>query len=140
MKNLKKAAAVLAAAGALIAGATGTASAGSYNGSCESAGGEICLYRYADFGGALYDTIYSKTNYNGSTYFGTSVLLDNTVSSVKNRDYVNDIDVYTGQNYTGLRVHADAGLDLEDMSWFWDGATDNAVSSHCFSSNAYCPA
>ncbi|MFF1847783.1 peptidase inhibitor family I36 protein [Streptomyces sp. NPDC058232] len=140
MTSFKKAAAVLAAAGALIAGAAGTASAGSYNGSCESTGGEICLYRYANYTGGLYDTIYSKTNYNGSTYYGTSVLIDNTVSSVHNRDAINSIDVFTGQNYTGLRVHADEGLSLWDMSVFWDGATDDAISSHCFSSNAYCPA
>ncbi|MGC0331553.1 hypothetical protein RKD23_004543 [Streptomyces sp. SAI-170] len=140
MTRLKKAAAVLVAAGALIAGGTATASAGSYNGSCETSnGGEICLYRYANYGGALYDTIYSKTNYDGSTYYGTSVLLNNTVSSVKNRDYVNSIETFTGENYTGLRVHADPGLDLWDMAVFWDGQTDNAMSSHCFSSNAYCP-
>ncbi|MCX4772926.1 peptidase inhibitor family I36 protein [Streptomyces sp. NBC_01260] len=139
MRNFKRTAAVLAAAGALLAGAAGTASAGSYNGSCESAGGEICLYRYANFGGSLYDTVYSKTNYSGSTYYGTSVLIDNTISSVKNRDYINSIDVFTGQNYTGLQVHADPGLDLWDMAVFWDGATDDAISSHCFSSNAYCP-
>ncbi|MFE5485703.1 peptidase inhibitor family I36 protein [Streptomyces sp. NPDC056527] len=139
MAKFKKAAAALAAAGALVAGATGTADAASYNGSCESAGGEICLYRYANYTGGLYDTIYSKTNYNGSTYYGTSVLIDNTVSSVKNRDGVNSIEVWTGQNYTGLRVHADPGLNLWDMAVFWDGQTDDAISSHCFSSNAYCP-
>ncbi|MBO0913935.1 peptidase inhibitor family I36 protein [Streptomyces laculatispora] len=136
MRNFKRTAAILAAAGALLAGAAGTASAGSYNGSCESAGGEICLYRNANFGGGLYDTVYSKTNYSGSTYYGTSVLIDNTISSVKNRDYVNAIDVYTGQNYTGARTHADPGLDLWDMAVFGD---DNAVSSHCFENNAYCP-
>ncbi|MFF1847782.1 peptidase inhibitor family I36 protein [Streptomyces sp. NPDC058232] len=137
MTSFKKAAAVLAAAGALIAGAAGTASAGSYNGSCESSGGgEICLYRYADLGGNLYDTLYSKTNYNGSTYYGTSVLIDNTVSSVHNRDPINAIDVYTGQNYTGARTHADGGLTLWDMAIFGD---DNAISSHCFENNAYCP-
>lgn len=136
MKKLRKTAAVLAAAGALLAGAAGTAGAASYNGSCESAGGEICLYRYANFTGNLYDTIYSKTNYNGSTYYGTSVLIDNTISSVRNRDYVNAIDVYTGQNYTGSRTHADPGLELWDMAVFGD---DNAISSHCFENNAYCP-
>ncbi|MFD7442404.1 peptidase inhibitor family I36 protein [Streptomyces sp. NPDC059909] len=137
MTNFKRVAAVLAAAGALVVGATGTASAGSYNGSCESSnGGEICLYRYADFGGGIYDTLYSKTSYPGSTYYGTSVLIDNTISSVKNRDYVNAIDVYTGQNYTGARTHADPGLDLENMAVFGD---DNAISSHCFENNAYCP-
>ncbi|WP_329119857.1 peptidase inhibitor family I36 protein [Streptomyces sp. NBC_01353] len=136
MKNVKKAALALAAAGALIAGAAGTANAASYNGSCESAGGEICLYRLADFTGGLYDTIYSKTNYNGSTYYGTSTLIDNTVSSVRNRDSVNAIDVYTGQNYTGTRTHADPGLTLWDMA-VWDD--DNEISSHCFENNAYCP-
>jgi hypothetical protein len=137
VRNFKKAAAVLVAAGALIAGGTATASAGSYNGSCETSnGGEICLYRYANFGGGLYDTLYSKTSYPGSTYYGTSVLIDNTISSVKNRDYVNAIDVYTGENYTGSRTHADPGLDLWDMAVFSD---DNAISSHCFENNAYCP-
>ncbi|MFD7442402.1 peptidase inhibitor family I36 protein [Streptomyces sp. NPDC059909] len=132
MKNFKKAAAVLAAAGALVAGAAGTANAGSYNSSCESSnGGEICLYRNYEFAGGLYDTLYSKTNYDGSTYYGTSTLIDNTMSSAKNMDTVNNVGFYAGKNYTGTLEYLPAGL--------WLRYGDDIASSHCFSSNAYCP-
>ncbi|MFF1847784.1 peptidase inhibitor family I36 protein [Streptomyces sp. NPDC058232] len=117
---------------ALLVGSAGTASAGSYNGSCESSGGgEICLYRNSEFVGGLYDTLYSKTDYNGSTYYGTSTLIDNTLSSAKNMDVVNNVGFYSGKNYTGTLEYLPAGL------WLRNG--DDIASSHCFSSNAYCP-
>ncbi|MFE5485704.1 peptidase inhibitor family I36 protein [Streptomyces sp. NPDC056527] len=132
MSKMRSAALAAAAVGALLAGSAGTASAGSYNGSCESSGGgEICLYRNYEFAGGLYDTLYSKTNYDGSTYYGTQTLIDNTLSSAKNMDMVNNVGFYSGKNYTGTLEYLPAGL--------WLRYGDDVASSHCFSSNAYCP-
>ncbi|MBO0913933.1 peptidase inhibitor family I36 protein [Streptomyces laculatispora] len=131
MPRMRSVGLVAAAVGALLLGGASAASAGSYNGSCESAGGEICLYRNYEFAGGLYDTVYSKTNYDGSTYYGTSTLIDNTLSSAKNMDMVNNVGFYSGKNYTGTLEYLPAGL--------WLRYGEDTASSHCFSSNAYCP-
>lgn len=133
MTRMRRVALAMSIAGALLVGSGGVASAGSYNGSCESSGGgEICLYRNYEFAGGIYDTLYSKTNYDGSTYYGTSTLIDNTMSSAKNMDMVNNVGFYSGKNYTGTAEYLPAGL------WLRYGG--DIASSHCFTSNAYCPA
>ncbi|MFB8029218.1 peptidase inhibitor family I36 protein [Streptomyces sp. NPDC056465] len=109
--------------------------AASYDGVCNSSGGgEICLYRDANASGIVYDTLYSKPSYTG-TYFGTSISIDNSVTSVKNLDPDTTAYLFTNANYTGDYATAWAGATLNDLS----SATDNKVSSHCFWSNAACP-
>ncbi|MFE6624315.1 peptidase inhibitor family I36 protein [Streptomyces sp. NPDC057740] len=133
MSARKKALVGLASA-ALVLGFSGTASAGSYNGVCESSnGGEVCLYRLANYSGGLYDTLYSKPDYNGSTYYGTSTLIDNTMSSVKNMDTDTLVYFYQYAGYTGNLTGLPPGEQINQMP------NDNTASSHCFGSNSACP-
>ncbi|MFD5229168.1 peptidase inhibitor family I36 protein [Streptomyces qaidamensis] len=122
------------ASAALVLGFSGTASAGSYNGVCESSGGgEVCIYRLANFSGGLYDTLYSKSTYSGSTYYGTSTAIDNTMSSVKNMDTDTLVYFYQYSGYTGALVGIPPGERIDQVP------NDNTASSHCFGSNSACP-
>ncbi|MFD8716552.1 peptidase inhibitor family I36 protein [Streptomyces sp. NPDC059629] len=133
--SVRKKALVGLASAALVLGFSGTASAGSYNGVCESSGGgEVCLYRLANYSGGLYDTLYSKPDYNGSTYYGTSTLIDNTMSSVKNMDPDTLVYFYQYSGYTGALLGIPPGEQINDV-----GSYDNVASSHCFGSNSSCP-
>ncbi|MFB7928672.1 peptidase inhibitor family I36 protein [Streptomyces sp. NPDC056039] len=132
--SAKKKTLVGLASAALVLGFSGTASAGSYNGVCESSGGgEVCLYRLADYRGGLYDTLYSKSTYSGSTYYGTSTDLDNTVSSVKNMDPDTLVYFYQYAGYTGALNAIPPGDHINQVG------NDNTASSHCFGSNSACP-
>lgn len=134
MSARKKALVGLASA-ALAFGFSGTASAGSYNGVCESSGGgEACLYRLENYSGGLYDTLYSKSSYDGSTYYGTSTAIDNTVSSVKNMDPDTLLYLYQYSGYTGALTGIPPGDYINQL-----GSSDNTTSSHCFGSNSACP-
>lgn len=132
---------ILAAAGmagvALVAGLAGTASAASYNGVCESSGGgEACLYRYDLLTGALYDTLYSKSDYGTSTYYGTSVEINNSVSSAENMDPDTALKLWQYGGYSGQVLVIPAGSSIGN---FVIPDFDNRASSHCFVSNAACP-
>ncbi|MFB9485234.1 peptidase inhibitor family I36 protein [Streptomyces filamentosus] len=113
----------------------GNAAAGSYNGVCESSnGGEVCLYNTTNFTGAVYDTLYSKSEYTG-TYYGTNTPIDNTVSSTWNRDPDTLVTFYGMPNYTGGAIGQAGGYK---HSWEFMGF-NNVFSSHCFESNPSCP-
>lgn len=111
------------------------AQAASYDGTCNSSnGGEICLYRDANAQGIVYDTLYSKPSYTG-TYYGTSISINDSVTSIKNLDPDTTAYAFTNTNYTGDYAAAWSGATLNDLeSW-----TDNKLSSHCFVNNAACP-
>ncbi|WDV49063.1 hypothetical protein PV963_30215 [Streptomyces coeruleorubidus] len=93
------------------------------------------MYRLANYSGGLYDTLYSKTNYSGSTYYGTGTALDNTVSSVKNMDPDTLLHFYQHSGYTGALNAIPPGDHINQVSL----SLDNAASSHCFGSNSACP-
>lgn len=139
-KSLRPLALIPMIAGAIAMGSP--AYAGSYNGTCESSnGGEICLYDSV-YGaghdvnnsgqtiGPLYDTLYSKPNFSGSTYYGTSRLVDNTFESAWNRDPDTGVKMFTNQNYTGTQISTPAGHTTGFVTGW---------SSVCFTSNAACP-
>ncbi|MFE7357717.1 peptidase inhibitor family I36 protein [Streptomyces sp. NPDC057543] len=112
------------------------AEAASYDGVCNSSsGGEICLYRDANAVGPIYDTLYSKPSYTG-TYYGTSISINDSVTSVKNLDPDTSAYMFTNTNYTGDYATAWSGATLNHLS----SLTDNKLSSHCFWNNAACPA
>jgi hypothetical protein len=135
MRAFKKAVIGLVSAAALTVGMAGTASAGSYNGVCESAGGgEACLYYQYDYTGWVYDTLYSKTSYTG-TYYGTDLTINDTVGAVWNRDPDNTLKLFTGTNYTGSLKAVGAGAKFNTVNTSFA----NAFSSHCWTSNAGCP-
>ncbi len=115
--------------------ATGTAHAGSYDGTCESSnGGEVCLYNSASYSGGLYDTLFSKPTYTG-TYFGTNTSIDNTVSSSWNRDPDTTVYFFRNANYTGFSLGQLGGGRQN-----WDALSEGSDwSSHCFANNASCP-
>jgi hypothetical protein len=123
--------------GAAMMGAVAFAApayAGSYDGSCESTnGGEVCLYHYSNYGGAVYDTLYSKTSYSGSTFYNTVIPVDNGVASVLNKDPDTAVKLFTGTNYTGNVETVAAGGGKANLTY------SNQASSHCFTSNAACP-
>ncbi|MFG3142773.1 peptidase inhibitor family I36 protein [Streptomyces sp. NPDC048211] len=111
------------------------AQAASYDGTCNSSGGgEICLYRDANVKGVLYDTLYSKPSYTG-TYFGTSVSINDSVTSAKNMDPDTNAYVFTNPNYTGVNRVLWTGTIYNDF----ESDLDNKISSHCFANNASCP-
>lgn len=107
--------------------------AGSYNGVCEKdGGGEACLYNgNGGTTGALYDTLYSKPDYDGSTFYGTSTAIANNIGGLKNLDPDNSLKIFTGRNYTGTVYVAvpNSGAGFSNRSW----------ESHCFTSNSACP-
>lgn len=106
--------------------------AGSYNGVCETAGGgEICLYSGSGTVGSIYDTLYSKTNYDGSTFYGTSTAIVNNIGGAKNLDPDTSAKLFSGRNYTGTvqLVSPNSGYSFGSRSW----------ESHCFTSNSGCP-
>jgi hypothetical protein len=118
---------------AAVFGAVTPAQAASYDGSCNV--DEACLYRYQDYTGGIYDTLYSKQEYTG-TYYGTSVAINNTVSSVKNRDSNNNLWLYQNAYWSGDSWGVPAGASTNFSSSF-----DNVPSSHCWSgATAGCPA
>ncbi|MFD7407502.1 peptidase inhibitor family I36 protein [Streptomyces sp. NPDC059866] len=139
-KSLRPLALIPMIAGVIAIGSP--AYAGSYNGTCESSnGGEICLYdnvtgaghdinNSGQIIGPLYDTLYSKPDFTGSTYYGTSRLVDNTFESAWNRDPDTAVKMFTNQNYTGSSISTPAG----NSSSFITG-----WSSVCFTSNVSCP-
>ncbi|NEB77730.1 hypothetical protein G3I40_21305 [Streptomyces sp. SID14478] len=119
---------VAAVVGALAA----PAQAASYDGSCNA--DEACLYRYADYTGGIYDTIQSKQSYTG-TYYGTSVAIDNTVSSVKNRDTSDNLWLYQNAYWSGDTWGVPKGASTN-----LGGSFDNMPSSHCWSpATSGCP-
>ncbi|MFE6462380.1 peptidase inhibitor family I36 protein [Streptomyces cinereoruber] len=116
-------------------GLTGAATAGSYNGVCESSnGGEVCLYDRADHTGPVYDTLYSKPEYTG-TYYGTNTSINNSVSSHWNRDPDTEVWFFTAANYTGGAMGTLPGRKASDEFLGFN----NSWSSHCFVSNPACP-
>ncbi|WP_078585544.1 peptidase inhibitor family I36 protein [Streptomyces anulatus] len=126
--------ATVAAALGVMAFAT-PAGAASYDGSCQSSnGGEVCLYRDASARGIVYDTLYSKPSYTG-TYYGTSVSINNSVTSVKNLDPDTNVELFTNENYTGNQTTAWSGATLHQLS----SLTNDKLSSHCFWNNSACP-
>lgn len=129
----------------MIAGAIAISSpayAGSYNGTCESSGGgEICLYDSVTGAGhdinnsgqtigPLYDTLYSKPSFSGSTYYGTSGSVDNTFESAWNRDPDTAVKMFANQNYTGSSISISAGHTSSFITGW---------SSVCFTNNVSCP-
>ncbi|NEA44270.1 peptidase inhibitor family I36 protein [Streptomyces sp. SID11385] len=133
---------LIPAVAGIIAIVGSPAYAGSYNGKCESSGGgEVCLYDSV-YGsgndksnngqsiGPIYDTLYSKPSFSGSTYYGTSTAVDNTFESLWNRDPDTAVKVFTNANYTGTMISTAGG----GGSGFVTG-----WSSVCFVSNASCP-
>ncbi|MEV5336590.1 peptidase inhibitor family I36 protein [Streptomyces werraensis] len=105
--------------------------AGSYNGVCEATnGGEVCLYQYDATSGPIYDTLYSKPSYTGSTFYGTSTLIDNNAASAWNRDPDTQVKFFFGANYTGAMLYAGGGQKVGFVK---------EISSHCFASNVACP-
>lgn len=135
MRAFKKAVVGVLGAAALTVGMAGTASAGSYNGVCESAGGgEACLYYTYDYAGWVYDTLYSKPSYTG-TYYGTEMPINDSVGSVWNRDPDSSLKLFTGANYTGSVKVVPGGGKFNALNTIFN----NAFSSHCFTSNTGCP-
>jgi hypothetical protein len=115
-----------------VLGAVASAQAASYDGSCDY--DEACLYRYQDYSGGIYDTLNSKTSYAG-TYYGTSVAVDNTVSSAKNKDPNSNLWLYQYDNWAGDTWGLPAGSSTNFSSSF-----DNLASSHCWTgATAGCP-
>ena len=113
------------------------AQATSYNGKCESSGGgEICLYKDANFTGGLYDTLYSKPSYTG-TYYGTNTSINNSVTSVINKDPSHTAFLFDGANYTGESTTIGNGGSYADLGY--GGIMNNRASSHCFINNVNCP-
>lgn len=133
---MRRAMRVLAVA-AVVAGAltfSAPANAGSYNGECESSGGgEVCLY-WAGINSSVYDTLYSKSDYNGSTFYRTNEPIDNNIRGVWNRDPDTSVKLFYNAGYSGLLRTIGAGQKVDDL-----GIARNAASSHCFTSNAACP-
>ncbi|WP_329245381.1 hypothetical protein [Streptomyces canus] len=112
----------------------GPAYAGSYNGVCESSnGGEVCLHKENDINSAVYDTLYSKTSYAGSTFYGTSTPIDNNTGGAENKDPDNSVKLFSGQNYTGISLSVASGHSVGYLKSYY------SVSSHCFTSNTACP-
>ncbi|WP_328495240.1 hypothetical protein OHS59_22745 [Streptomyces sp. NBC_00414] len=117
---------------AVVFTAVSPAQADSNNGRCDV--GEACLYRYADSAGGHYDTLSSKKNYSGMVYYGTSVAVDNTVSSAFNYDVDSNLWFYQYNNWSGdyWGLTAITGTNF-------GSAFDNKPSSHCWSSTSGCP-
>ncbi|MCX4983085.1 peptidase inhibitor family I36 protein [Streptomyces sp. NBC_00572] len=134
MKKMRAISAIAAIAFTAITGFAGSATAGSYNGVCESSnGGEVCLYDTNNYTGAVYDTLYSKPQYTG-TYYGTNTPIDDTVTSTWNRDPDTRVWFFADPNYTGTDGGQEPGYKLN-----WEGGWSNKWSSHCFASNPSCP-
>lgn len=110
------------------------ANAGSYNGECESSGGgEVCLY-WAGINSSVYDTLYSKPDYDGSTFYRTNEPIDNNYRGVWNRDPDSAVKLFYNAGYSGLLRTIGAGQQVDSL-----GPAANSASSHCFTSNAACP-
>jgi|tagenome__1003787_1003787.scaffolds.fasta_scaffold20976329_3 hypothetical protein len=81
-------AAAIAAALAGVTAGTGAPAVPAFttsgNGVMET--GEFVLWRDANFTGPLYDEFNHRSNYNGLTYVGTNISIDNSASSAANYD------------------------------------------------------
>lgn len=134
MSKMRAASALAAVAFTATVAFAGSASAGSYNGVCESSnGGEVCLYDSNNNTGRVYDTLYSKASYTG-TYYGTNIGINDTVTSTWNRDPDTEVTFYAGANYTGTAMGNVPGWKVN-----WEGGWSDKWSSHCFANNAACP-
>ncbi|MFJ8042845.1 peptidase inhibitor family I36 protein [Kitasatospora sp. NPDC096147] len=98
MRAFRKAIIGLAGAAALTSGMTGTASAATGDGVCDS--GEFCLYYGRDFTGHVFDTTASRSSYIGLSYPGTSIRLLDGVGSWWNRTDTR-VEVFENSNYAG---------------------------------------
>lgn len=110
----------IAIAGAFVAMASAPAMA-DMDGSCNT--GDICVYQHGNWVGSKLDTPYDLWNYSGRYYVGSSVPLNDSVSSMNNFGRSWGITFYTDANYRG--------------SWHWipewskyNAAFNDAYSSH----------
>ncbi|MFD7431152.1 peptidase inhibitor family I36 protein [Streptomyces sp. NPDC091387] len=128
--------AVALAAGFGIAGSA-SAAAASYDGSCGADnGGEICLYRDAGYTGGIYDTIHSLSNYTSYyTYHGTSIQLNNSVSSAWNRDPDTGARIFANAGYSGPQVYLSGNGYVYNMA---EAGLNDVASSHCFTNVSGC--
>ncbi|MGW0120070.1 peptidase inhibitor family I36 protein [Streptomyces sp. NPDC003327] len=135
MSRVRTVSAIAAIAFATSTAFVGNATAGSYNGVCESSnGGEVCLYNTNNNTGMVYDTLYSKPDYGTSTYYGTSTRINDTVSSTWNRDPDTNVSFFANAGYTGTSMGNVAGYKVN-----WEGGWADKWSSHCFENNSACP-
>lgn len=78
------------------------AQAVSRDGVCDS--GELCMWQAVDFRGGRYDTASTTANFQSLSYVAacSGCALDNTVSSLINRDAVHPVRLFDHANYQGL--------------------------------------
>jgi hypothetical protein len=106
------------------------ASAADYNGQCES--GEVCLWYYTGYNGAMADFYNNVSNYNNWHFYNSIFWLANNTESVKNRARYSCVELYDNANYSGaLRLlfsHGESG-NLDNAR--------NKTESHRFLGNNF---
>src|SRR3954462_14364710 len=116
-------AAAIAAALAGVTAGTGAPAVPAFttsgNGVMET--GEFVLWRDANFTGPLYDEFNHRSNYDGLTYVGTNVSIDNSASSAANYDATTGVQAFVLRNWGGamiqfLRQGQVSGVN----SWFYN--------------------
>ncbi|WP_406053513.1 peptidase inhibitor family I36 protein [Streptomyces sp. NBC_01077] len=131
---IRRLAATVAAAFALVAGVAGTSHAAeALDGNCES--GEFCVYRYEYYAGGTTDFAASRLSYKGLIFGGTLTTTDNHASSSKNRSTA-EVTLYAYANYGGpfvvhSGVYAPCTSDL-CAAYTQIPQFDNVASSHEF--------
>lgn len=131
-RTLIRAIAPLSVALASLAVLAPGAEATTRNGSCETQ--EACLWEDDNKEGGIFDALQYATDYADWTYIGRSRALNDSVSSVQNRDTVKALWMYQHRAGGGTRNTTAVGAYDSDLGN--DGFEDKA-SSHCWNySNA----
>ncbi|MEN3609170.1 peptidase inhibitor family I36 protein [Plantactinospora sp. ZYX-F-223] len=131
MKAVRKAI-IRSAAIAMLGVASGLvtatpAFAASHNGVCES--GEICVYNNSGYTGAHDDDYDDDSNYQGQTYYNSTVGLNDTVTSARNNAAFQDVHLHSAANYVGASIDINPGSGWSNLANY---QFDNVASSHNF--------
>lgn len=122
----------VALGGTLVATTAPLAEATTRNGTCET--GEACVWEDDGKEGGIFDAFYYASDYSDWNYIGRDRSLDNSVSSVQNRDTGKALWMYQHARGGGIRNSTAIGAYDSDLGN--DGFEDRA-SSHCWNySNA----
>lgn len=127
MKNLTRVLAPLGFVATMVAFVPGVADATTRNGSCETQ--EACLWEDDNKEGGIFDALQYASNYSDWTYISRNRTLNDSVSSVQNRDTVKALWLYEHSSGGGTRNSTAVGAYDSDLHN--DGIEDKA-SSHCW--------